>query len=153
MSVRVENRRTEPKAQIPFYFTKRYLWLSSLRNPCPKSLAIFIFFKIRESWREPPTVIFRRLSKNIAMFRESLRFTKKSYGIEILSVHFLSLCVSKEDIGHQLQATRSDKLQGQNEGYFSTLYWREYNFFDINFNIFWKPYLWALIVPSIIFSP
>ena len=49
MSVRVENRRTEPKDQIPFYFTKRYLWVGSLRNAGPKSLAIFIFFKIRES--------------------------------------------------------------------------------------------------------
>ena len=29
------------------------------------------------------------------MFRESSSSTKKSYGIEILSVHFSSLCVSK----------------------------------------------------------
>ena len=36
------------------------------------------------------------ISKNIGMFRESLCSTKKSYGIEILSVHFLSLCVSKD---------------------------------------------------------
>ena len=36
------------------------------------------------------------ISKNIGMFRESLRSTKKSYGIEILSVRFLSLCVSKD---------------------------------------------------------
>ena len=36
------------------------------------------------------------ISKKIGMFRESLCFTKKSYGIEILSVHFSSLCVFKD---------------------------------------------------------
>ena len=39
------------------------------------------------------------ISKNIGMFRESSRSTKKSYGIEILSVHFSSLCVPK-DVKH-----------------------------------------------------
>ena len=45
MSVRVENHQSEAKNQIPFYFTKRYLWVASLLNACPKSRAIFIFFQ------------------------------------------------------------------------------------------------------------
>ena len=36
------------------------------------------------------------ISKNINIFRESSCSTKKSYGIEILSMHFSLLCVSKE---------------------------------------------------------
>ena len=36
------------------------------------------------------------ISKKIGKFRESSCSTKKSYGIEILSVHFSSLCVSKD---------------------------------------------------------
>ena len=36
------------------------------------------------------------ISKNIGLFRESSCSTKKSYGIEILSVYFSSLCVSKD---------------------------------------------------------
>ena len=36
------------------------------------------------------------ISKNIGMLRESSRSTKNSCGIEILSVHFSSLFVSKD---------------------------------------------------------
>ena len=100
MSVRVENRRTEPKNQIPFYFTKRYLWVGSLRNACPKSLAIFIFSKFAKVEKNRRHSFFGDfISKNIGMFRESSCSTKKSYGIEILSVHFSSLCVTK-DVKH-----------------------------------------------------
>ena len=59
-------------------------------------MAIFIFFskfaKVEKHCRHSFFGDF--ISKKIGMIRESS--TKKSYGIEILSVHFSSLCVSKD---------------------------------------------------------
>ena len=58
----------------------------------------FLFFsefaKVEKNRRHSFFIDF--ISKNIGMFRESPCSTKKSYGIEILSVHFSSLRVSKD---------------------------------------------------------
>ena len=149
-----ESPVTTKKSNYIFFCTKTYPWVGSLWNACPKSLASFIFFKICKSWKEPLTI----------MFRESSCSMKKSFGIEIFSVHFSSLFVSKDVkyfeicwisakisvINFKQQGARSfeDKIKA-----ILRRYTEESMYLYINFNSFWKPYVFTFIVPSIVFCP
>ena len=62
-----------------------------------KVLRFFFFSKFAKVEKNRRQLLFGDfISKNIGIFRESSCPTKKSYGIEILSVHFSLLCVSKD---------------------------------------------------------
>ena len=97
MSVRVKNHQTEPKKKFHFILPKDTFGWVVFKMQVQKVLRFLFFSKFTKVEKNRRQSFFGDfISKNIGMFRESSCSTKKSYGIEILSVHFSSLCVSKD---------------------------------------------------------
>ena len=100
MSVRVKNHQTEPKKKFHFILPKDTFGWVVFKMHVQKVLQFLFCSKFAKVEKNRLQSVFSDfISKNIGMFRESLCSTKKSYGIEILSVHFfVTLCFQRCNI-------------------------------------------------------